>query len=154
MKIKGRWLEYGGIAAVLVCVVALNSYFRGDSDVVVETETAPNENPFTGAVRSRPVAEGIEEVRKERQRLDDTVLRKEILAQEYEQGIVKYWDRMLKPTDDKYAVLADFPFDTVTLGKAQETTELDWGIKRTQFGGVWKTLDRAGWKAFLRDMKE
>jgi len=90
----------------------------------------------------------------ERRALDETVWAQEVAAQKHEQTIVKYWDQMLRPEDDKYAVLAKFPFQSITLDAPGETTELDWGIKRTVSGGEWKTLDRAGWRDFLRDMEQ
>ena len=89
----------------------------------------------------------------EQRKLDETVWAQEVAAQKHEQTIVKYWDRMLRPEDDKYAVLAEFPFQTITLDAPGETTELEWGIKRTTSGGPWKTLDREGWRKFLRDME-
>jgi hypothetical protein len=77
----------------------------------------------------------------------------EVAAQEYEQTIVKYWDQMLQPEDDKYAVLARIPFQAIAFDAPGATTELEWGIKRTTFEGQGKTLDREGWREFLSDMK-
>ncbi|MCH7910061.1 MAG: hypothetical protein IIB38_10640, partial [Candidatus Hydrogenedentes bacterium] len=90
----------------------------------------------------------------ERLELDETVWAQEVAAQKHEETIVKYWDRMLRPEDDKYAVLAEFPFETITLDAPGETTEIDWGIKRTTYEGLWKTLDRKGWREFLREMED
>jgi len=96
----------------------------------------------------------VAELLEERRVLDETVWAKEVAAQKYEETIVKYWDRMLRPQDDKYAVLAEFPFQTISMAAAGETTELDWGIKRTTFRGQGKPVDREEWHEYLREMKE
>ena len=90
----------------------------------------------------------------ERERLDETVWAKEVAAQRHEATIVKYWDRMLRPGDDKYAVLAEIPFETITLEESPETEELDWDIRLTTFTGRGKTLGRDEWVALLKNMKE
>ena len=48
---------------------------------------------------------------------------------------------MLRPDDDRFAVLAEIPFRTITIDAPDKTEELDWGIQRTLFGGPSKTLD-------------
>ncbi len=89
----------------------------------------------------------------ERHALDETVWAQEVAAQEYEETIVKYWDQMLRPDDDKYAVLATIPFETITLDAPGETIGLEWGIKRTTFEGHGRTLTQNEWREFLRDME-
>ena len=77
--------------------------------------------------------------------MDETVWAREVAAQKYEETVVKYWDRMLKPEDDKFAVLAEIPFRTITLDAPGDSVELDWGIKRTSFTGTWKKLEPEEW---------
>lgn len=89
----------------------------------------------------------------ERSRFDETVWAQEVEAQKHEETIIKYWDRMLRPEDDKFAVLAEIPFQTITLDAPGDVIELEWGIQQTTFEGEWKTLDQEGWRQFLRDMK-
>ena len=121
--------------------------------VYFRTEAAPSE-PGTQTVQAPQTTEAkVAALLEERRQLDETVWAQEIAAQKHEETIVKYWDRMLRPEDDKYAVLAEFPFQTITLDAPGETTELDWGIKRTTFGGQWKTLDQGEWREFLGDME-
>ena len=103
---------------------------------------------------TRP-AQVVSRLIEERRFLDETVWAQEVAAQKYEETIVKYWDRMLFPEDDKYAVLAEFPFHSITvdaLEAPKETLELEWGITRTSYGGSGKTLDRNEWREFLREM--
>lgn len=54
--------------------------------------------------------------------------------------MVKYWGKMLRPEDDKYAVLAKIPFQILAFHAPGEITELEWDIKRTAFGGKGKPL--------------
>lgn len=89
----------------------------------------------------------------ERDRFDQTVWSEEVAAQEYEQTIVKYWDQMLQPEDDKYAVLAKFPFKSITLDSLGDVLPIEWGIKRIMSGGKGKTLNREEWRKFLTDMQ-
>ena len=86
-------------------------------------------------------------------KLDKTVWAKETEAQRYEDTIVKYWDQMLQPEDDKYAVLASVPFDWLSFGSPIETETLEWGIKRTIFGGKASRLNQLAWKSFLNEMQ-
>ncbi len=122
------------------------------------TEPAPSEGPNASSMREydlertenlstqapQTIKAAVVDLLEERRQLDETVWAREVAAQKHEETIVKYWDRMLRPEDDKYAVLAEFPFQTITLDAPGETTELDWGIKRTTFGGLGETLDQEG----------
>jgi len=108
----------------------------------------------TGNQAPQTTEEKVSVLLEERRQLDETVWAQEVAAQKHEETIVKYWDQMLRPEDDKYAVLAEFPFQTITLDAPKDSTELDWGIRRTTFGGQWKTFDRKGWREYLRDMED
>lgn len=102
---------------------------------------------------NKPVSE-IDALFADRTELDKTVWENEVAAQEYEQIIVNYWDRMLHPEDDRYAVLAEFPFKSITIYSPIRVEDLDWGIQQTFFGGVQETLDRAGWLALLEKFED
>ncbi len=111
-----------------------------------------------GAKDSKPqespelVAE-VTDLLKEQQRLDKTVWAQEVSAQKHEQTIVKYWDQMLQPEDDKFAVLAKIPFESITFDAPGTPTELEWNIKRTDFEGQGRTLNQKEWREFLGDME-
>lgn len=94
---------------------------------------------------------------KKRAVLDETVWAQEVAAQEHEQTIVKYWDRMLFPKDDKYAVLAEIPFRSITidaLGQPDPEIDLERGVSKVTFGGPGKRLDKSGWEKLLAESKE
>lgn len=147
------------IGLITGSAILANTYFRTQSAPSEsakalspgEDEGGPTEKQVDRAPRS--LKEEVAALLEERRELDETVWAREVAAQKYEETIVKYWDQMLRPEDDRYAVLADFPFQTITLDAPGETEELDWSIKRTNFEGQWKTLDREGWRDFLREMK-
>lgn len=85
----------------------------------------------------------------ERERLDETVWAQEVAAQKKEETIVQYWDRMLRPEDDKYAVLASVPFDTISFDAPGDTADLEWGITQSTFRDDTRILSQAEWRAFL-----
>jgi len=152
----------GSVAALGFLVTALFQSGQSRSEFAVQAEKQSmreERERLDETVRAKEVAAQkpasqaeIASIREERTRLDETVWAKETAAQQYEQTIVKYWDQMLRPDDDKYAVFASVPFDWISFGKPVETVSLDWGIKRTHFGGEVTRLDPAAWQAFLAKM--
>ncbi len=136
------------IGAMAVFAILANVYFRSEPAPQAPEPVAQTTEPVPQTIEAEVAA-----LLEERRQLDETVWAQEVAAQEHEQTIVKYWDQMLRPEDDKYAVFAEFPFQTITLDAPGESTELDWGIKRTTFAGQWKTFDQEGWREFLRDME-
>ena len=147
-------LAIGFVAGIAILA---NISFRAErSPSNPENALSLGETDFeqTGLQASQRVKAEVAALIEERRELDETVWAQEVAAQKHEETIVKYWDQMLRPEDDKYAVLAEFPFDTITLDRPGETTELEWGIKLTTYEGQWKTLDRAGWRKLLREMQD
>ena len=98
-----------------------------------------------------PELDPVKALIEERERLNQTTWAQEVDAQKHEQTIVKYWDQMLYPDDDKFAVLAKIQFETITLDTLGEAQELDWGIRKTQSAGKGKTLDQNEWREFLAE---
>jgi enediyne biosynthesis protein E4 len=66
-----------------------------------------------------------------RNALYDTVWANEKLSQAYEETFVALWDS-LRAANDKFAVLAELPFEELRLGHPGERTTLDWGILRAK----------------------
>lgn len=91
----------------------------------------------------------------EREELDKTIWAMELAAQEHEQTIVRYWDRMVRRTDDKFAVLSQIPFESITLGAADKSETLDWGIERTYYGTAdSKTIEISEWRSLVAEMRD
>ena len=81
----------------------------------------------------------------ERKKLDETVWKNEVLAQEHEQVFTWLWDRMLGD-EDHYKVLAEFPFETIVLPNLAEVGKLDWGIRSFKSDENLKTILFQDWK--------
>jgi hypothetical protein len=88
----------------------------------------------------------------ERERLDATVWEREVLAQRYEEFFVTLWDK-LRPSNDKLGVLADVPFERITLGDPQQPVTRDGEIRDTKYGGVGRSLSPKDWRRLLEDTK-
>ena len=63
-----------------------------------------------------------------RQKLDQTVWRSELLAQEHENTFVKLWDNLIH-RKEKFDVLRGFDFETITFGNGVKKETLDHGIE-------------------------
>ena len=102
------------------------------------------EGSFSKALEANDVTGVIQEIRE----LDETVWKKEQLAQEYEQTIVALWDR-LRPAQDKFQPLAEFSFDTLSLGRLDETTTRENGVTVRAFVPGGPKLDSEQWRDLL-----
>ncbi|HYG74220.1 MAG TPA: CRTAC1 family protein [Planctomycetota bacterium] len=86
-------------------------------------------------------------------RLDATLWKKEIQAQEYEKTFIHLWD-VLRKTSDKSKVLKEFPFTSLQLGKPGTPEQIKWGIQRLKSeGGEKKTLTQPQWSDLLDSLK-
>ena len=99
-------------------------------------------------VQSRAVA-----LLEERNRLDQTVWKDEVLSQEYEQVFVNLWDA-LRAAQDKLKVVSAFSFKQLTLGLAQKPQNKDLGIRATRFSGQGKTIDPLGWQSLISQFRQ
>jgi hypothetical protein len=147
MRRRTQILINCGVIAGLLIVVNLSVHLVSEPSESRDAQRAESSG-------DNSVDDEVESLLEERRAMNEGVWAQEVAAQKHEETIVKYWDQMLRPEDDKYAVLAKFPFDSITLDAARETAELDWGIERTRFEGRWKTLDQKGWREFLRGKEE
>ena len=147
MRRRTQILINFGVIAGLLIVVNLSGR------LIFEPSDPPQAQRNSTSAKSARNAE-VKSLLEERREYDEGIWAQEVAAQKHEETIVKYWDRMLLPQDDKYAVLAEFPFDSFALDAAGDTTELDWGIKLTSFEGQWRTLDQEAWRKFLRDKEQ
>ena len=87
-------------------------------------DTDPDRNPSLGTLRD------------ERRKLDSIVWQDEVLAQEYEQPVVRLWDA-LRESRKKLKVLGEFSFERLLLGEPSGARSHDLGITSTEYGGRW-----------------
>lgn len=83
-----------------------------------------------------------------RRKLDQLIWAPEVMAQQYEQRIVKLWDDLLR-AEKKFAVLADFSFNSLRLAALQKSEPLQLRIARHSFSGKGKQWNQDQWQKFL-----
>ena len=106
--------------------------------------------------RSGPVSESaVEDVRQvyqARERLSREVWKKEEKSQAHEMPFDRLWDE-IRNSPDKFAVLKNFPFDELRLGKPASVETHDDGVQKTLYSGAGKTLNHEQWQAWLDEFK-
>lgn len=83
-----------------------------------------------------------------RRKLDETVWKNELFAQEHENTFVKLWDNLIH-REDKFAVLRSFPFETITLASGTQTKQLDHGIRSITGDDIRVTFSREQFLSLL-----
>ena len=89
----------------------------------------------------------------ERKRLDQTVWKDEVLAQEYEQVFVNLWDE-LRAAEDKLKVLEGLGFSQLRLGQPKERQRKDLDVHMTTFSKPVKTLEHTDWIGLLAGSRQ
>ncbi len=89
----------------------------------------------------------------ERNRLDETVWRDEVRAQQHEQPIVDLWDA-LRTAPDPFAVAAAFPFTTLLPPAAPAFRTADAGIRVADGGTSGTPMTHAQWETMLNDARK
>ncbi len=131
-------------AATLVLAACLGGCARDPEPPVAEEAVH---------TRATPPENGVREVLEQIETLDETVWKQERLAQEYEQTFVALWDR-LRPAEDKFEPLAEFPFEAISLGKPGGTSAREDGVTVRNFVPGGQTLDPAQWREFLKSFQD
>jgi enediyne biosynthesis protein E4 len=135
----GLWLGLLGAGALLAGIgLGVRPLLRRGSPAAQPARPAP----------PAPAPARVESLLRQREELDKTVWADEVLAQDYEDTFVKLWDD-LRAASDKAAVLAEFPFDTLIVGRPQGAEVGELGIRTTTIGGEGRSLDRDGWRDLL-----
>lgn len=87
-----------------------------------------------------------------RQQLDQTLWGPEVLAQKYERRFTRLWDDLLNQ-QDRLAILGNFPFQTLQLGKKVSSKKLDLDIQQTHYASGGDKLTPAQWQQILERFK-
>ena len=94
----------------------------------------------------------------QRQHRDETVWKKENLAQQYEGALVHLWDQLLaaqrQSDGDCFAVLANQPLDSIKLGQAAEQQEICWDAFVAPLNRNLKRYSPDEWKALLDSLRQ
>lgn len=89
---------------------------------------------------------------RERQRLDETVWREEVEAQQYEQFFVSLWDD-LRAAEDPLEILSQVSFQDLRVGQPGNPDEHDWQIYTTQFGQPTRTVSQADYLQSCQELR-
>ncbi|HIF00909.1 MAG TPA: hypothetical protein EYG03_29650 [Planctomycetes bacterium] len=124
--------------ALLLAAFAAWSFFaeRNPSAVEPLSETGL---PDTNSNSMNPT-DRVSQLVHQRNRLDETVWRDEVLAQRYEDYFVELWDS-LRSARDQIEVLADQSFERIRWGAPQEVSRHDWQIVVTGCDGHEQQMD-------------
>ncbi|MBI4327112.1 MAG: CRTAC1 family protein [Chloroflexi bacterium] len=99
------------------------------------------------------MAKEMETIQARRDRLDQTVWAKELLAQQHEAVFVQLWDD-LRTQEDPFEILSQFPFGELLLGTAGQPVMNDHNITVTHFGDPVRRLTPAAWRQVLEKFEQ
>lgn len=94
------------------------------------------------------LAESSKEIAIKRRLLDESVWRKEVLAQEYEDTIIDLWDR-LRNAEEKLPLLTTVPFEKIALPEVFGKERIKWGIGRQIFEEPSRIIQYEEWPEFV-----
>ncbi len=100
-------------------------------------------------------ADETEALKTEREELDQTVFADETEAVRHEGVFIQLWDELRN--GDAYEVLNNFPFDNIILGEPVPSPSPDWGITGIKFAsldGAKKELSATQFRELLSDLSE
>lgn len=83
---------------------------------------------------------------------DETIWAKEMLAEQYEDRVVKLWDE-LRAARDPFAIFQSIPLESIALGEATAPVALEDGIRQITFRPPGRILEARGWQALLQRCK-
>jgi len=87
-----------------------------------------------------------------RKRQDQLIWGGEVAAQQYEARFTQLWNNLLT-VEDKYSVLAKFPFTQLFIGEPAKVDKLDLQILRTTYTSGSNALTPEKWQKLLADFK-
>jgi len=87
----------------------------------------------------------------DRRKLDQSLWGIEVQAQQYESRIVALWDELLK-SDQKFSVLAAFPFNTLQLLAHAKSEAIQLSIARYSFANKGEVWSNQKWQGFVNSL--
>jgi hypothetical protein len=99
------------------------------------------------------IAAEVSEIESQINKLNETLWVKEIQAQKYEATFIRLWDE-LRPTEDKYLILKNFKFDSISIPTAGKPAQLAHGVVANQWQTENKTYTFVEWLKLLDSLKE
>ena len=156
-----RWGVYH-FAWLVIATMVLVGCWRSDPAVpTTESRTEPQAEPRAepradvSAASATSTLEGVVEqavARKlaEREELDQTLWRQEVLAGQHGKAFIDLWDR-LRASEDAFAVAREFPLPRLVLPGAAKRQEMSLDVEAFHLQELGESLDQSGWETLLSD---
>ena len=112
--------------------------------------------PVSSPSTTQPKPESLADLRRQR---DDTVWKKETLAQQYEQSIVRLWDQLLneqhKPSGgDPFSVFANQTLEAIRIGQPGAVEEIGWGVTQQLLNVQPTLLPASEWQSLALSLRD
>ena len=150
-----RVLVFGSILILGACRAESPTPNTSDSNASQEASNPGEAEEVQAFQQQRPTsAEDKHVLVAQRQELDETVWRQEVVAQQYEQALVQLWDALLDearvPDGDELSVLANHVrFNEMQIGSAGPTEQWDHGITVAPLNKTPRNLSESEWKGLV-----
>ncbi|MHC1762964.1 MAG: CRTAC1 family protein [Verrucomicrobiia bacterium] len=145
-----RRLLFVAAGCGLVIVWLLHGYDRERSRREAGLEALP---VLTSSTQEHAVLRRSVALEDQRREIDQVVWSRELLAEKHGDVVVAVWDN-LRRAEDKYRVLSELEFDSLSLPGAVTNVPSENGIAITRFGGASSRLSRSDWRALLRSFQD
>ena len=150
-----RVLVFGSILILGACRAESPTPNTSDSNASQEASNPGEAEEVQAFQQQRPTsAEDKHVLVAQRQELDETVWRQEVVAQQYEQALVQLWDALLDegrvPDGDELSVLENLVrFNEMQIGSAGTKEQWDHGITVAPLNKNPRNLSESEWKGLV-----
>jgi hypothetical protein len=151
----GRSTRWGvfHFALLVMAAVLTAGCGRGDQAVPPRAHTEPPADvpavPATATLEGA-VEQAVARKLAEREELDQTLWRQEILAGEHGRLFIDLWDQ-LRASEDAFAVFRQFPLPRLVLPGAADREQLSLGVEAFHLREPAQTLDPTAWETLLSE---
>lgn len=144
-----------GFLMVALLLLSLVICWRGSGKGAIRQTGAPTEfsEPTAAPLSQRMDSERLTALEARREHLNRSIWATELLAQKHEEVFIKLWDD-LRNLEDAFAVLRDFSFGELRLGRLGAPVQIDQGISLQHFEAPVELYPRDSWHRLLDRLKE
>ena len=94
----------------------------------------------------------VDNIKSEREELDSTIWKDEVLAQIYEQSIVSLWDS-IRLKENKFKQIENFKFDRIFIPKFSTKTLIEKGIYKSIYSCYRESVNFRKWLSKMKSWK-
>ena len=95
----------------------------------------------------------VDNIISEREGLDSTIWKNEVLAQIYEQSIVSLWDS-IRLKENKFKQIENFKFEKILIPKFSTKTLIEKGIYKSIYSGNKESVNFRKWLSKMKNWKK